>query len=138
MVEFALVAPVLLFLLVGLVDVGRYTYDGILAASAARAGVQYGTQNVSTAADVAGIKNAALQDALNMPNLSIANGIVVQHLCSVSGAAPVACVAGSSGTGTVYYVKVQVTGTFSSLVNYVGIPSTVPVSGSAIMRVANQ
>ena len=66
-VEFAIVAPVLIFLLIGLIDVGRYTYYGILAANAARAGAQYGAQSVYTAIDSPGMQNAALADGQNLP-----------------------------------------------------------------------
>jgi len=44
LVEFAIVLPVLMFLLVGLSEFGRFGYYAILAANAARAGVQYGAQ----------------------------------------------------------------------------------------------
>jgi hypothetical protein len=39
---------------------------------------------------------------------------------------------------TIYYVQVQVSGTFNTLLNYPGIPDPVPISGSATMRVATQ
>ena len=42
MVEFALLAPVLILLVVGLIEVGRYTYFGILAAHAAETAARYG------------------------------------------------------------------------------------------------
>ena len=38
MVEFAVVLPMLAMLMIGLIDVGRYTYFAIMAAHAARAG----------------------------------------------------------------------------------------------------
>ncbi len=39
---------------------------------------------------------------------------------------------------TTSYVKVQVTGTFKPLITYVGLPSSLPVTGSAMMRVVSQ
>jgi Flp pilus assembly protein TadG len=136
LVEFAIVAPVLIFLLIGTIEVSRYAYYSILAASAARAGVQYGAQNTTTALDSTGITNAARADGQNLAAWTI----TPNHLCSVSGAAPAQCAvsSGSPPTNTIYYVKVQVTGTFKSLMNYPGIPNNVPVSGSAIMRVVSQ
>jgi Flp pilus assembly protein TadG len=139
MVEFALVAPVLIFLLIGLIEVGRYTYFGILAANAARAGVQYGAQDLYTAQDKAGMTSAALGDGQNLSNWTAANGgITADYLCSSNGALAVSCGLSSPPAGTVYYVKVTVTGTFQSLLNYPGIPNNVPVSGSAMMRVVSQ
>lgn len=138
-VEFAIVAPVLIFLLIGLIDVGRYTYYGILAANAARAGAQYGAQSVYTAIDSPGMQNAALADGQNLPNWTDATGsITAQHLCSVNGATPATCAAGTPVPNSIYYVKVEVNGQFSALIKYPGIPASIPVSGSAFMRVASQ
>lgn len=141
--EFAVVLPIALLLLVGSIEVGRFGYFAILAANAARAGAQYGAQNLITADDTPGITNAALQDGQNLPNWTSGTGagITVTQLCSISGATPTNCT--SSGlTGppqnTIYYVQVRVTGVFGSLLNYPGIPASVPISGSATMRVATQ
>lgn len=140
MVELALTLPVLVFLLVGMVEVGRYAYFSILAANAARAGVQYGAQNLQTAMDTSGITSAVVADGQNLPNWTSANGVSVQQLCSVGGGTPQTCSSSGSGapTNTIYYVSVRVTGTFNSLLNYPGLPHSLPVSGNAIMRVESQ
>ena len=79
--------------------------------------------------------SAASQDAMDLASLT-ANA---QYLCSQNGGTPAACANGSAPpAGNVYYVKVQVTGTYKSLLSYPGIPTNVPVSGSAIMRVISQ
>ncbi len=139
MVEFSILAPVFVFLLIGVIEVGRFAFFAILAANAARAGVQYGAQNTTTAIQTANIQNAALQDGQNLANWTSNGGsITVKDLCSVNGAAPATCVGTGVPVNTVYYVQVQVKGVFSSLLNYPGIPNNVPISGSAIMRVASQ
>jgi Flp pilus assembly protein TadG len=142
LVEFAIVAPVLLFLLVGLIEIGRYEYFSILAAHAARAGAQYGAQDLETAYDDSGIVSAAVQDGGNLPNWMASSGsVTVNQLCALNGAAPGTCNTpwGSSPPqNTIYYVQVQVTGAFKSLLNYPGIPNQIPVSGSATLRVATQ
>ena len=108
MIEFAILAPVFVLLLMGIIEVGRYTYFGILAANAARAGVQYGAQNTTTAAQTNAIRAAALQDGQNLSTWAI----TPTTLCSVNGATPTA--AACSGVGvpvnTIYYVQVQVAG----------------------------
>jgi len=143
-VELAITLPVFLFLLVGTIEFGRFGYFAILAANAARAGAQYGAQNVVTADDDAGIQNAALQDGANLPNWTSnppQTGVFVTQLCSVNGAAPASC-STSSQTGppenTIYYVQVKVTGSFSPILNYPGIPGQIYISGSSTMRVAEQ
>ncbi len=136
MVEFAILAPVFVLLLIGLIEVGRFAFFGILAANAARAGAQYGAQTLSTAADSVGITNAAKQDGQNLSNW----GVQANDLCSVNGGAPAICPTPGAGppTNTIYYVQVQVNGTFSSLLKYPGIPHSAQISGSSTMRVANQ
>src|SRR4051812_20722057 len=49
-VELALVLPLLLLVLVGVTEIGRYAYFDILVSNAARAGAQYGAQSVVHAA----------------------------------------------------------------------------------------
>jgi Flp pilus assembly protein TadG len=132
-IEFALVAPVLIFLVIGLIEIGRYTYFGILASHAARAAAQYGDQTLVTADDVAGMKAAALQDAQSLPQWNVSPA----PMCTQSGAV-FTCASGTPPPGTTYYVKVQVTGTFSPLLHYPGIPTSLPVSATAILRVIKQ
>jgi Flp pilus assembly protein TadG len=142
LVEFAILAPVIAFLLVGLIEIGRFAFFSILAANAARAGAQYGSQDLTTAFDTTGITNAALQDGQSLANWTApGGGITVKQMCSVNGGAPAACsTSGALGppTNTIYYVSVQVTGVFNSLMDYPGIPHSVPVTGSSMMRVIAQ
>ncbi|MBV9717928.1 MAG: pilus assembly protein [Candidatus Eremiobacteraeota bacterium] len=140
LIEFAIVAPVLVFMLIGLIEVGRYTYFAILASHAARAGVQYAAQNLQTAADASvngsGTRSASLQDAQNLANWTVTSSIV----CTLNGTLS-PCPANNTNavsTSLVYYVKVQVNGTFASLLHYPGIPNNIPVSGAATMPVGNQ
>ncbi len=137
LIEFALLAPVFIFLLVGMVEVGRYTYYGIIAAHAARAAVHYGAVGLTTAADNPGMINAAVVDA---PALAGASWQVIPtHFCTVNGS-PIACPGnnGSVSPSLVYYVQVQVTGRINSLLNYPGIPTGIPISATAVMRVQDQ
>lgn len=141
-IEFAIAAPVLIFLLIGLIEVGRFTYFSILAANAARAGAQYGAQDLETAYDSGGIAQAAFQDGQSLANWQSDGGsITVNQLCAMDGGAPQTCSTpwGSSPPqNTVYYVQVHVTGVFTSLLQYPGIPNHLPISGSCTMRVAIQ
>ncbi len=129
LVEFAVVAPVLAFLLIGLIDFGRYTYDGILAANAARAAAAYGSQTLITAANGPGMTAAGQADAAGLSNLTV-NGIPI----CMSGTTQVTC--GTSGATA--YVQVTTTGTFTPLIKYPGLPSSINVSGSSTMRVEAQ
>ncbi|HEY1883597.1 MAG TPA: TadE/TadG family type IV pilus assembly protein [Candidatus Cybelea sp.] len=129
LVEFAVVLPFLALLLIGLIDFGRYMYAGIVIANAARAAVQYGAQTPETAADTTGMKNAAIADAGGLPNVSASP----LPYCLVNG------VSGSCSTaGAVTYIKVVTSGTYTPLIRYPGLPASVPVSGSAVMRVESE
>jgi Flp pilus assembly protein TadG len=137
--EMALLTPVLLLLLLGIIEIGRYAELSILVANAARAGAQYGAQNLVTAADNSGIESAALSDGENIPGLS-ASTIAPQALCGCSGTPPSTCSVSpptcTAPSHLLVYVQVNTTGTFTSLFRYPGIPSPITVNGMAQMRVA--
>lgn len=133
LLEFALVLPILLVLLIGLFDLGRAGYFGILTSNAARAGAQYGAQSMFTSTDTTGMSNAAIADA---PNIGLT--AVGTTLCTVNGGALTGCPTNITGLTVVYYVKVHVSGTFASLVRYPGLPPQINISGDSVMRVVAQ
>jgi Flp pilus assembly protein TadG len=133
MVEFALVLPVFMFLLIGMIETGRYVRMAILASHAARAAVQYGAQSTFTAIDTAGMINAATQDGQNLPNWTVRP----THFCTNNGAVAT-CPTGEPSSTTAYYVQVVVTGTFTSLLNYPGIQNSELITSTAVMRVGSQ
>ena len=131
MVEFAVIVQAFIFLLIGLVETGRYGYYELLAAHAARAGVQYGAQNVVSAASASGMSSAALQDSPNGWT------VTATHYCTANGAvAP--CANGQPSSGSTYYVQVKVTGSINSIFHYPGLPGSLPLSSTAVMRVESQ
>jgi len=148
--EMAFVLPMLLLLLLGVIEIGRYAYIAILVGNAARAGADYGAQ--SNQLDPVGIGNAAEYDfagstngtpaATNGQNYSKltvtstqacgcdSGGTVTSFACSTD---PSSCAAGSHW---VVFVSVTASGTFTALFNYPGIPSSITVSRTAIIPVA--
>ena len=136
-VELAIVAPVLILLFMGVVVLGQWMFFGILAANAARAGTDYGEQNLTTAADGAGMTNAALQDGQNLSQFS-----ATPHCYYISGSTTTPCAtppaSATPAPGSVYYVEVDTTGKFKPLITYPGIPSSVTVSGKSVTRVISQ
>ncbi|HEY2823113.1 MAG TPA: TadE/TadG family type IV pilus assembly protein [Candidatus Acidoferrum sp.] len=130
--EMALMLPLLLLLLVGVIEIGRYAYFDILISNAARAGAQYGAQSVIHSADSAGIKNAAHDDGL------AAMTITPNQQCSCSPTAtPVDCGGGGIGCAQpLVYVQVQATDTYNSLFSYPGIPRSMTLSSTVTMRVS--
>jgi Flp pilus assembly protein TadG len=136
-VEFALVAPLLILLMLGLVEVGRYADYALKVSNAARAGVQYGAQNLANAASTSGIEAAALADAQGVPGLS---AVASTYCTCADGSADSGCVVATcSANHRVVYVRVATIGTLPSIFTYAGlVPAlkSITVSGLAIMRVA--
>jgi len=133
-VEFALVTPLLVYLLIGLVDVGRYMYYGIVAEHAARSGVQYGAQTVYTAKDSTGISSVATTDGTGLALVATSSIECVQGGGVITCPSPATAVP----TNLAYYIQVQVTGTFHPLIVYPGIPSSVPITATAVSRLGSQ
>lgn len=133
LVEFAIVLPVLAFFLIGLVDFGRAMSFGIMASNAARAGAQYGSQYLWTVNDSAGIQNAVTQDSSG-----VAWTVTTQPVCTINGSGLMACPTAAAQPNTVYYLKVHVSGTFTPLVRYPGLPSQIPISADSVSRVVTQ
>ncbi len=135
-VEISVVAPVLIFLCFGIVEIARYETFSIMVANAARAGVQYGAQNLVTALDNPGMQTAALSDAQNLSGISA----VASHSCQCSDGSASSCLATDcpNPLHRIVWVQVQTTGRFSSLLSFPGLPATLTVGGTAIMRTAQQ
>ena len=86
-VEFALIAPFLLFLLAGVLDFAMLLRTATCAADAARAGTEYGSQSATAAADTAGIQAAALNAAPGVAGMSA----VATRSCQCSDGSAINC-----------------------------------------------
>lgn len=136
LVEMALLLPLFMLILFGAIDFGRACYMAIEIAGAARAGALYGSKSPS---DTTGMKTV-IQDAA--PDVA-ANLSVGTPTCSVECPDGTNLTAGcttkpacSNGLSYVYLVNVTVTGTYSPLLPWPGIPSSISFSSSASMRSA--
>ncbi len=146
LVEFAIMLPLLLLLVLGVIEIGRYAYVGILVGNAARAGVAYGSQSHITAGDITGITAAVNNDYQNNGNFRDNNNNVITALtvtkaydcgCDNSGTISVVGCNTVCPIGQHLVVSLQVTasGNFSSLFRYPGIPTPLSVSRTATMRI---
>jgi Flp pilus assembly protein TadG len=127
--EMALVLPVLLLLLVGTIEIGRFAYYAIVVSNAARAGAQYGAQSLITSADVTGIQTAAQNDGLATLT------VTPTQLCGCSATGLGGCPTGGFCANPLVYVEVTASGTFKSLFAYPGIPRSMTLSSTVKMRV---
>jgi Flp pilus assembly protein TadG len=115
-VEFAILLPLLMFLLLVTIDYCRIYYVTQTINNCARNGALYACDNPTNAVNTAGISSAALADAYNL-----------------SPQPTVSSVTGTDADGE--YVEVTVACQFQTITTYPGIPSTVNLSRTVHMRV---
>jgi Flp pilus assembly protein TadG len=136
--EVALLTPLLLLLLVGTIEVGRFAYYSIEVSNAARAAVQYGAQSLANSQDTAGIQIAADKDAPDISGLGVAP--TTSCACSNNPASPVLCATAPvvclPPNHSVVFLEVDTTKAITPLFSYPGLPSAFTANGKAIMRVA--
>ena len=143
LVELGLLLPIFTVLLLAVLDVGRGYYYALEVSNAARAGAQYGYQSSGTMMDTTGIKNAALKDG---HDVGASGGSCSGSACWNSGypASTWGCMCSdgtqkttscgvtltcSASSRQVNYVDVQTQATYSLLIPWPGIPSTVTLKG---------
>ena len=160
--EFALVTPLLFLVLIGAIEIGRWATFDVTVANAARAGAAYGAQEPRTPSDNSGIESAVCTDAHNAncptPDPSAQNALTVTApftnaasgdpqfwYCtnaSSIGSTPdpsaspdPTCASPAPDVQHNMWVQVTVSGTFTPLFSFPGLPSQLPVSSTAIMQV---
>jgi Flp pilus assembly protein TadG len=134
LLEMAFLTPVLLLLMVGIIEVGRFAYYSIEVTNAARAAVQYGAQSPADAKDTAGLRQAALRDASDVSGITVTSTELCA--CSDSPAVFLSCPASGCAGHPVIFVQVDTTANISPLFHYPGLPTAFTTNGHAIMRVA--
>lgn len=123
-VEFAVVLPILVTLLLGATDFGRFSYSAIAVANAARSGAAYGSMNPFTTSSLAVWQAAVKQAAID--ELSQASAFDTSKLTVT-----VTSTVESSGMRR---VSVQTTYPFKTKVNWLFIPSSFNLTHTVVMR----
>ena len=133
LVETAVLMPVMLLMLVGGVDFGRACYLGLEVSAAAEAGASYGAAN---ATDTAGMIAAA---KLEVPDSSGLTPVATYGCECSDGSSPVSnCgTAPTCAYNVLNYVQVSTTLTYTPLLPYPGIPSSIKLTSLARMRAAH-
>ena len=123
--ELAVILPVLLLLVLGAGDFGRFAYTYVSVTNAARAGGAYATMNPFTSgtqdAWQAAVQNAARQEMAGQP------GFVATDLA-------VTCSETIEAT-RLRQVTVETSYPFHTLIDWPGIPSSMTLHGKVVMRV---
>ena len=119
LIEVAMVLPVLILLLLGIVDFGRAFYLSNEVAGAAHAGAIYGTQYPT---DITGMETAAADNAPDVSNLATTASYGCE--CSDGTGQSASCSAAPScSSNLVYYAKVKASASYTPWLPWPGIPS---------------
>jgi Flp pilus assembly protein TadG len=108
MIEFALAMPILFLLLVGLLDLGRYSMQKSAMLQGAREGAQYG---ITASDDTSGI-NATAQSATGVSGATATSS----KFCECVSGTTVSCAATCTGGATLKtFIAVTTSASFSSV-----------------------
>ena len=119
--EFALLAPILLILMLGVIDFGRVYFAYVSVTNGARNGADFASQGTGAAADIDGIRAAAVVETSDLLNTSETNP-------------DVSVATGTDSQGRLY-ADVTMTYTFSSIFPWPGLPSSIDVDRTVRARV---
>lgn len=132
LVETAITLPLLTTLVLGAVELARVAYSSIEVTNAARAGVAYGSESGGTASDTGGITFAAVNDAANVPNLSVTN-ISVAYICS-DGTTATGANTDCPNTHIEETLTVNTQATLDPLIHLPGLPTSYTLHGQAVQK----
>lgn len=137
LVESSFSTSILLLILLGGAELARAAYCTIEVTNAAKAAVQYGAQNASTAGDTTAIQAAAENDASDLSSLSTnvaQSGICSDgSACTGSGGACRSTDCSSSHIETI--LTVQTSATYKPLLQIRGLPTSFTVHGQAVQKI---
>ena len=134
LVELALVVPIAGILLLGAAEFGVMAYQSIEVADAARAGVAYGSQSTTSAADTSGMQTAATNAGSNVSGLTA----TAKQFWSCSNAPSTQASSAptcTSGNHVLHYVQVKTSVTVTPAIHVSGLTGPFTLRGLAIMRV---
>ena len=139
LVEVALTAPLLILMLLGAGQFARVAFAAIEVSNAARAGVAYGSQNVSTAADASGIQAAATMDAGDIAGpLTVTTkttGVCSSGAaCTGAGSSCVNTDCATPGDHIETLLTVDTVTTFDPLIHIPGFPASFRLHGHAVQK----
>jgi TadE-like protein len=143
LVEFALMAPFLLLLLTGVVEIGRVIFYTVAVNNAAMAGAGFGAQNTITMKRSDLITTTATSDASSVPGMTVtpSYGCTCDEGMGTSCSYPIppqsACtdISCPNGGQVVQCVQVLTHADITPLFEFPGLPRRYPANGRAVMRV---
>lgn len=129
-VEFALIAPVLVLLTIGVVDLGMAIHAAMRLAESTRIGAQYALGDID---DTAGIQNAVLY-ATNLPPAEV-TPTVSARFCECDSVGATCGTVCASGFDASEYITVTAEMTFESILSYPWLDTPVILTQSTTIRI---
>ncbi len=132
LLEFSLILPIIIFMYLGMINLGVAIEQSIVVSEAAEAGTRYGTLS-SKSTDLTGMQNAAISAASGLSGFSA----TATSWCScVPAGAVVNCSNTCPNSSTPdKYIQVQTSATVPALANYPGLAASFALKGFSAMRV---
>jgi Flp pilus assembly protein TadG len=135
MIELAVITTLLSLVVLGSIDFARISYHAMALTNAARAGALHGAQP-GNSTDFTGMRNAALNSAAQDIGAITVPTPTKSCECQVGNGAPTvmaSCASACAGTVRAR-VRVSASKTFSTVIRFPGLPSSVTVTRVAILR----
>ena len=129
-VEFALVAPLIMLLLAGVLDFSLLLRTATTATDAARAGAEYGSRGVLASVDLSGMEAAARNAAPGLTGMTAS----AARSCMCKDGSAVGCTGTCPSGALQVYVKVTTQVATHTVFDYSGVSIPGTVSASASMR----
>ncbi|HVA82516.1 MAG TPA: TadE family protein [Candidatus Binataceae bacterium] len=139
-IEAALIAPILMFILLVVVEAGRMMYLSIALAHAAEAGAVYGA-TLTTDGNLTGMQSTATNDVQSSglfsnlyPNNAFA--AAASNFCQCADGTATSCTNNTCASGQfAVFVQVKTSANYSTLVTYPGLPAAFAMNSQATQRV---
>jgi len=129
-VEFAMLLPVLVLMLMGVLDFGLGAYQAMAVQSAARVGGQYALVHPGNAAGIeAAVRNATYIDGVDMT-------VGSSEYCQCPGSSAVSCDTGVCASNVAYqrFAQVTVSKPYVLMFPFPGFPDSLTLSGAVTLR----
>ena len=131
LVEFALILPIFILLLVGIFDMGRAVYDYNVISNAARQAIRVAIVNQDTAA----ITNEAVQHSIG---IATASDVTVQFVDTATATTYTTCSAAPTGCHLGWQAVVTVTYDYTAATPVVGnLVGTIPMASTSKQSIEN-
>ncbi len=132
-VELAFFIPVAAVLITGAIEFGRLGLEQVRLTSAAHAGAQYGTYDLSSASDIDGMIEAARLDADDVTNSLT---VTATKTCRCPDGTEQACtIECADGRYAPLYVEVSVSESVDLWFGFPGVPSSITLAANSSMRI---